>query len=114
MFSKRLNTHKETIAYYVIILLCSPAGVVSAAVVCVPSSPPLFAETLATAELPPPPVASCDCHVTGGCVYIVHSNNAIDMQVANTEVSMTKGRYIGMARVGQHCSHTFGKSAFPW
>ena len=22
--------------------------------------------------------------------------------------------YIGMVQVGQHCSHTFGKSVFPW
>ena len=55
---------------------------------------------------------ACTCT----CIYIIHVQcTCIYM---NREHMYHKGAiaplYIGMARVGQHRSHTFAKSAFPW
>ena len=37
-----------------------------------------------------------------------------DAELETADSSEVKATlYIGMARVGQHCSHTFGKSTFP-
>ena len=47
-------------------------------------------------------------------LHLSHCSSPYTLRYRMDNLHITKGIIIGMARVGQHCSHTFGKSMFPW